>query len=378
MPEQRPPSRDPVGNFATAFPTRHGSSVTGLNAAGSSPDALPPPPPTQVASLGLNHRRTSVSEDDLRKESAPPPAIPGYEILGELGHGSMGVVFKARQVRLDRVVCLKLIREGPQAEPEVSARFLIEAQALARMNHPNIVQIYEIGEVQGWPYFSMEFVEGESLAQKLLHTSLSARVTARLVQVLARAMHSVHQHGIVHRDLKPSNILLATAGCMPGDVLGTPKITDFGLAKRLDVIIGLTRSGAILGTPIYMAPEQANGRTRDVGPAADVYALGAILYELLTERPPFIAKTMFQILQQLRFTDPVPPSQLRPQVPCDLERICLKCLQKEPGKRYASAEALADDLRHFLEAGPGHPGFLGAPAREHPEPAPGASPGGGE
>jgi tetratricopeptide (TPR) repeat protein len=282
---------------------------------------------------------------------AEVPTIGGYEVLGWLGRGGMGVVYKARQVRLKRLVALKMILGGPHAHADQTARFRAEAEAVARLQHPNIVQVYEVGEDQGRPYFSLEFVEGGSLDKKLAGTPLPARTAAQLVQTLARAMEAAHQRGIVHRDLKPANILLA-GGPDVSVERGTPKITDFGLAKRLDDDSARTQSGAILGTPSYMAPEQAMGNLRLIGPLADVYALGAILYECLTGRPPFKAATLMETLEQVRSDEPVPPGRLQPKVPRDLETICLKCLEKPPQGRYASAGALADDLQHFLDGEP--------------------------
>jgi WD40 repeat protein len=256
----------------------------------------------------------------------------------------MGVVYKARQVRLNRLVALKMILVAEHAGPQELARFQTEAEAVARLQHPNIIQIYEVGEQDGRPFFSLEFAEGGSLAGKLDGTPLPARQAAHLVETLARAIHAAHQRGIIHRDLKPANVLLTADG--------TPKITDFGLAKKLEDSAGQTASGAILGTPSYMAPEQAGGKRQEVGPAADVYALGAILYELLTGRPPFKAANPLDTLMQVVADDPVPPTQLQSKTPRDLETICLKCLQKLPGKRYATALELADDLRRFQAGEP--------------------------
>jgi serine/threonine-protein kinase len=267
------------------------------------------------------------------------PQVPGYELLRELGRGGMGVVYLARQVALKRVVALKMILVGAHAGPAEVARFRREAEAAARLQHPHIVQVHEIGVHEGLPYLSLEYVEGGSLAQKLAGTSLRPRESAWLVETLARAVQGAHQRGIVHRDLKPANVLLTG--------VGDPKITDFGLAKCLDDASGPTATKAILGTPSYMAPEQAGGQSRQVGPAADVYALGAILYELLTGRPPFKADTPLETLQQVQFREPVLPSRLKPKLPRDLVTICLKCLQKEPARRYGSAEELAEDLRRF-------------------------------
>jgi WD40 repeat protein len=301
------------------------------------------------------------------------PAVPGYEVLEEVGRGGMGVVYRAWQQGPNRPAALKMILAGDYAGPEVLARFRTEAEAVGRLQHPHIVQIYEVGEQAGRPYLSMEYVGGGSLAQKLSGTPLPARPAAQLVESLARAIHSAHQKGIVHRDLKPANILLQristtddtdnTDWNKPGSsssvssVLSvvdfSPKITDFGLAKILEGRGGgQTQSGAVVGTPSYMAPEQAGGRARDVGPAADVYALGAILYELLTGRPPFRAETPLETLLQVQTVEPVSPSRLQPKLHRDLTTICQKCLHKEPRKRYASALDLAEDLRRWLGGEP--------------------------
>jgi WD40 repeat protein len=271
-----------------------------------------------------------------------PIAVPGYEVLGELGRGGMGVVYKARQTGLGRTVALKMVLAGGHAGAQERARFKAEAEAIARLQHPNIVQVHEVGEHQGLPFFSLEFCPGGSLAQKLSGTPLPAAEAARLVETLARAVHAAHEAHVVHRDLKPANVLLATDG--------TPKVTDFGLAKKLDEA-GQTASGAVMGTPSYMAPEQAGGN-KEVGPAADVYALGAVLYELLTGRPPFKAASVMDTLMQVLADEPAPPSRLNPGVPRDLETVCLKCLEKGPARRYANAAELAEDLRHFQAGEP--------------------------
>jgi WD40 repeat protein len=279
--------------------------------------------------------------------SPPPlPAIPGYEVLRVLGQGGMGVVYQARQVALNRPVALKMILAGAYAGEHERARFRTEAEAVARLRHGNIVQIYEVGEQEGRPFLSLEFVERGSLADRLKGTPQPAHEAARLVETLARAIHAAHQCGVVHRDLKPANVLLTEDS--------TPKITDFGLAKQLDAesAHGQTGSGTILGTPSYMAPEQAEGQAHVVGPAADIYALGAILYEMLTGRPPFKGETVLDTLGQVRSEEPVPPSRLQPKTPRDLDTVCLKCLQKDPRRRYATAQALADDLRAFLDGRP--------------------------
>jgi serine/threonine-protein kinase len=275
---------------------------------------------------------------------AGPPQVEGFEILGTLGAGGMGVVYRARQASLDRLVALKVIRAGAYANREELSRFRREAEAIARLQHPNIVQVYEVGEHQGLPCLALEYVGGGSLAERLRGAPLPPRQAAELALVLARAVQHAHERGVLHRDLKPANVLLTPDG--------TPKLTDFGLAKRLDVDAGETRTGAVLGTPSYMAPEQAAGKTHEVGPAADVYALGAILYECLTGRPPFQGATMLETLEQVRAHDPVSPAALRPGVPRDLEVICLKCLEKEPRHRYPSAAALANDVQRFLDGEP--------------------------
>jgi serine/threonine-protein kinase len=271
------------------------------------------------------------------------PQVPGYEVEAVLGCGGMGVVYKARQHALDRSVALKMLLGGPFAGSRELGRFRRETAALACLRHSNIVQVYDAGEVEGRPYFAMELVEGGTLAQKLSGTPQPARQAAGLLATLAEAVEVAHQGGIVHRDLKPANILLAADG--------TPKIADFGLARRLEGGAGLTQSGVPMGTPSYMAPEQARGQT-NLGPAVDVYALGAILYECLTGRPPFDGETAAATMHQVITHDPVPPSWLNFKVPRDLETICLKCLQKAPPHRYASARALADDLRRFGEGRP--------------------------
>jgi len=285
------------------------------------------------------------------------PTIPGYEILCELGRGGMGVVFKAKQSRLDRLVALKMIRDGTLCEPELLQRFQAEAQAVARMQHPNIVQIFEIGLLEGGliPFFSLEFVDGGHLGDYLTERPLDARQAAGLVQTLARAIHYAHERDIIHRDLKPANILMTLDG--------QPKVSDFGLAKHLDAgllpssagcrgpIPPATTLGTVLGTPEYMAPEQALA-VGSVGPAADIYALGVILYEMLTGRCPFEGSNALETIDQLRHHDPVPPRRLRPRTPRDLETIALKCLEKDPQRRYATARALAEDLERFANHRP--------------------------
>jgi tetratricopeptide (TPR) repeat protein/predicted Ser/Thr protein kinase len=277
-------------------------------------------------------------------EVPPPERVAGYEILGVLGRGAMGVVYQARQPGLKRVVALKMVLDGAHAHPKDLARFRAEAEAVARLQHPNIVQIYEVGEADGRPYFSMEFVDGGSLARRIDGTPRPPREAALTVKVLATAMAAAHGKGVVHRDLKPANVLLTADG--------TPKITDFGLAKRLEDDSSQTHSGTVLGTPSYMSPEQAEGRVEDVGPRSDVYSLGAVLYELLTGRAPFKAGSVLDTLHQVRTQEPVAPVRFAPSVPRDLETICLKCLQKDPARRYQSAATLADDIGRFLDGKP--------------------------
>jgi WD40 repeat protein/Tfp pilus assembly protein PilF len=294
---------------------------------------------TSLATLALNptpEPRSSPAGDDRAE-------VPGYEILGELGRGGMGVVYKARHGALNRVVALKMILSAGHAGPGERARFRGEAEAVARLKHPNVVQVYDVGEVNGLPYISLEFVEGGTLDKKLAGATLPPHEAAALVEDLARALESAHAEGLVHRDLKPSNVLLTEDG--------TPKITDFGLAKKLDTA-GQTASGAVLGTPSYMAPEQASGKPNEIGPAADVYALGATLYECLTGRPPFKAATALETLVQVMADEPAPPRQLNARTPVDLETICLKCLQKEAARRYGSAAELADDLHRYRQGQP--------------------------
>lgn len=268
------------------------------------------------------------------------PQIPGYEVDEVLGHGGMGIVFRARHLRLNRRVALKMGLAGAFAGSLERDRFQREAEAVAKLGHPNVVQIYDVGDADGRPYFTMEFVEAGSLAQKLAGTPLPSHEAARLTAILAGAVQAAHACGIVHRDLKPANVLLTADG--------TPKISDFGLARSVDDGAGLTQTGVAIGTPSYMAPEQARGLADAIGPAADVYALGAILYELLTGRPPFRGATAAETVQQTIEQDPVPPSRLNAGIPRDLQTICLKCLQKDPRSRYPDAHSLEDDLHRFL------------------------------
>jgi tRNA A-37 threonylcarbamoyl transferase component Bud32 len=288
------------------------------------------------------------------------PALPDYEVLGLIDEGGMGTVYRARQLRLQRPAAIKMIRAGRHARADQLARFRAEAEAVARLRHPNVIQIYEVGKWQGQPFFSMEYVAGGNLAQRLARGLLPPPVAAEIIRTLAEAIQHAHACGVVHRDLKPANVLLrpkspgAAEGAgdgKAGDFAFEPTIGDFGLAKLLDEE-GPTRTGTLLGTVQYAAPEQAEGRTRDVGPATDVYALGAILYEMLAGRPPFLGENVIEVLDQVRTADPLPPSRVRPQVPAELEVICLKCLAKEPRRRYATAADLAADLERYLRGEP--------------------------
>ena len=282
------------------------------------------------------------------------PAVRGYEILSELGRGGMGVVYLARHLELKRLVALKIILAGAYADERTRSRFHGEAEAVARLQHPGIVQIHDVGEIEGRSCLALEYVSGSNLAAFQHGVPLAALPAAEVVELLARTMHYAHQQGIVHRDLTPRNILLAQVADPDGIHLRpesiervAPKITDFGLAKDLASDAGQTNTGTVLGTPSYMAPEQAQGRISEIGPHTDLYALGAVLYEMLTGRPPFLAGTPLDTLRMVIDQDPVSPRQLQPSVPRDLETICLKCLNKEPHRRYSSASALADDLARF-------------------------------
>jgi serine/threonine protein kinase len=296
-------------------------------------------------------------------ESRDWPEVPGYEILAELGRGGMGIVYQARQLSLNRLVALKMIRGGAFASPQERYRFRVEAQAAAHLRHPNVVPILEVGEHAGLPYFAMEFVDGGSLDTHLAGRAQPPTEAAELIRTLAFAVQAAHDQKIIHRDLKPGNILLRRQSAHPptskfdwapdatdsGLVHFSPMIADFGLAKRLDSeSTAWTQDGAILGTADYMAPEQAAGRAHEVGPAVDVYALGAILYELLTGRPPFQTVSRAQTFHRVLHEEPAPPGRLISGVPRDLETVCLKCLEKDPSRRYARALDLAEDLGRFL------------------------------
>ncbi len=339
-----PPPPDPSQGTAE-FPSQGAATETPADPAATV--GLPDAPTDRIAA--------GSSSDNGTIAQAPPSAaklasilhgvhVPGYEILSELGRGGMGVVYKARQVGLNRLVALKMILAGGHAGERELARFRVEAEAIAKLQHPHIVQVYEIDTADGRPYFCLEFVDGGPLDKKLGGDPQPFREAAELVRKLAEAMDYAHRRHIIHRDLKPANVLLTTDG--------SPKVTDFGLAKKLDEESSHTQSGSIMGTPSYMAPEQAQGRTRDIGPAADIYSLGAILYETLVGRPPFKGQTILETLEQVGSQEPTPPSRLRPKTPHDLETICLKCLQKGRSHRYATAGDLAEDLRRFVRGEP--------------------------
>ncbi|HQR08722.1 MAG TPA: protein kinase [Gemmatales bacterium] len=302
---------------------------------------LPPPPKqdTVIATDSMTNltlvkvRDASVISPDLL------PTIPGYEVISRLGQGGMGRVFKARHLGLHRMDAIKMVSVG--ASPHLITRFMDEARAIARLKHPNIAQVYDSGEVDGHPFYAMELVEAGTLTQKLSRQPQEARWSARLIMTLAQAVHYFHQQGIIHRDLKPSNVLM--------EADGEPKIADFGLVKNIGSDSQHTETGDIIGTPSYMSPEQASGMVKSIGPASDIYALGAILYECLTGRPPFQTPDGMQTLMLVIAEEPVPPGKLVPKLPKDLDTICMKCLEKQPGRRYATAQALADDLARFLE-----------------------------
>ena len=342
---------------ATGFPRPPSLNGDGLHPANEVEDFLcylkNDPPPGVVDRHDPSDLRSSQGCYDpvhvLNDRFAPY----GYEVLGELGRGGMAIVYKARQVRLDRPVALKMVHPGAHATQDERERFCREAEAIARLDHPNIVQIYEIGEHEEQPFLALELVSGQSLANFIHGSPQSARWSAELVETLARAIHATHRVNIIHRDLKPANVLLTEAG--------VPKITDFGLAKRLDGQAAFpTLADQFLGTPSYMAPEQAvrraatpsSGSENGTTAAVDIYGLGAILYELLTGRPPFRAESPLETVLQVLHEEPVPPTRLQARVPRDLETICLKCLEKNPQRRYPTALELAHDLDRFLNYEP--------------------------
>jgi len=291
----------------------------------------------------------SSSSGNQASPAGPLPNATGgrfgdYELLEEIARGGMGVVYRARQISLNRTVALKMILSGQFASKQEVLRFRAEAEAAANLRHPNIVAIHETGEQEGRHYFSMEFVQGRNLSEIAAEGPLPARRAAQYARIVAEAIHYAHEQGVLHRDLKPSNVLI--------DENDQPRITDFGLAKRARGDFGLTVTGQLLGSPNFMPPEQTSGKSGKVGPASDVYGLGAIVYHLLTGRPPFQAETIEDVLRQLHEAEPVAPRLLNPSIPRDLETIYLNCLEKDPAKRYESARDLADELGRFLRDEP--------------------------
>jgi serine/threonine protein kinase len=380
MPEQHSPLVEDNGEPSTL---RLRQRLAPPRAAEPGQDDLPPAQHTLASRPGRRHDPATLSAPKFGGCGATgrvevPDDIAGYEVLAELGRGGMGVVYKARHRTLQRLAAIKMILAARFAGPEQVLRFRLEGETAASLQHPNIVGVFEVGTHRGQPYMVLEYVEGGSLAQRLRQGRLPAAEAARLVVVLARAVQVAHNHGIIHRDLKPSNVLLSTAACgfafaasernshpelgavnakpQAGQAVvgAVPKIADFGLAKHLDRASDLTETGRVLGTPEYMAPEQAAGRAGAVGPHSDVYSLGAILYECLVGQPPFHSsgQDAIETVLQIMSREAVPPSRLVPAVPRDLETICLKCLEKEPKRRYGSALELAEDLRHFQDGLP--------------------------
>jgi hypothetical protein len=275
------------------------------------------------------------------------PVIDGYQVIEEVGRGGMGVVYKARQLNLDRMVALKVLLPDVDVDPKQRALFQAEAEAAARLQHPNITQIFAVGVQDGRPFLAMEYVPGGTLARRLAAGPLPPRDAARLVASLAGAVAAAHRAGVLHRDLKPANVLLAQPPS-GGAPTPAPKVVDFGLAKRLGAPDVRSECGEVFGTPFYMAPEQTLGRPEEVGPACDVYALGAILYECLTGRPPLQGKTRLEMLRRVVEDRPAPPRELNPVIDRDLEAVCLRCLEKSPKRRYQSASALGEDLARYL------------------------------
>ena len=287
---------------------------------------------------------TQPQEDSLRATLELPCRFADYELIREIGRGGMGIVYEARQISLNRTVAIKMILRGTLASEADHERFRAEAEAAARLDHPGIVPVYEVGEQDERAYFCMKYVKGQTLSEILAEGPMRPREAARILSAVSRAIHFAHEHGVLHRDLKPSNIVI--------DPEGQPHVMDFGLAKQVSDSASLTRTGAVLGTPAYMAPEQAAGARGDVGPVSDVYSLGSILYHMLTGRPPFQARTPVDTVLKLLEQDAVPPRVVNPDADRDLEMIAVRCLQKPADLRYASAQALADDLDAYLNDEP--------------------------
>jgi tRNA A-37 threonylcarbamoyl transferase component Bud32 len=303
-----------------------------LGQAFGTPSQLIPPGP-----VGAIPPEPAVAEDSTRP-------FGDYELLERIATGGMGIVYKARQLSLNRIVALKMVLGGPLASPATRQRFLAEAQTAASLQHPNIVAIHEVGEHASHPFFSMDYIEGRNLAELLCAGPLPPQRAATYTKTIAEAVAYAHQQGILHRDLKPSNVMI--------DQSDQPQITDFGLAKRLAGDSELTVSGQVLGSPSFMAPEQAQGRHHEIGPPSDVYSIGALLYHLLTGRPPFQAATLTDVLRQVVTAEPAAPRLLNHSLPRDLETICLQCLEKEPRRRYPTAQDLAEELGRFLRDEP--------------------------
>ena len=306
--------------------------------------SLSPPDGSQADTMEPYLELISRSGFSGPREIKVGSSIGRYEILEELGRGGMGVVYRARDRELERQIALKVLLGASFAPQELHERFRREGRSGAALSHPGIVAVLDVGEFEGCPYLAMDLIEGPSLDAWLISDKATLEGALEIVRETALALDHAHQQGIVHRDIKPSNILI--------DSEGYPRIADFGLARDTDVSQALTMTGAILGTPLYMSPEQATGRFGTVGPRSDLYSLGIVLYEVLTERPPFMAKSTNEILLRLSSEDPVPPRRLNPRLHRDLEAICLTAIRREPARRYATAAELADDLERYLERKP--------------------------